>query len=82
MPDFASTAFMIQGATLKAGLADCGDVTDGVDSSEARTAYVISSRMQSAAGLLLLRAFSPALFRQGEPPGPHVLLKFFSWPKM
>ena len=76
VPDFASTAFMIQGATLKAGLADCGDVTDDVGSSEAMTEYVILSRLQSAAGLLLLRAFSPALFRQGEPPGPHVLLKF------
>ena len=30
VPDFASTAFMIQGATLKAGLADCGDITDAV----------------------------------------------------
>ena len=76
VPDFASTAFMIQGATLKAGLADCGDVTDRVGSSEAMTSYVILSRLQSAAGLLLLRAFSPMLFRQGEPSGPHVLLKF------
>ena len=39
-------------------------------------AYVILSRLQSAEGLLLMRAFSPMLFQQGEAPGPHVLLKF------
>ena len=75
-PDFTSTAFMIQGATLQAGLADCGDVTDVVGSSDAMTGYVILSRLTAATGLLLLRAFSPVLFRQGEPPGPCVLLKW------
>ena len=76
VPDFASTAFMIQGATLQAGLADCGDVMDVVGSSDAMTGYVILSRLTAAIGLLLLRAFSPVLFRQGEPPGPCVLLKW------
>eukprot|EP00959_Pyramimonas_sp_CCMP1952_P064662 1349629-Pyramimonas_sp.AAC.1 len=28
IPDFANTALMIQGATLTAGLADCGEVLD------------------------------------------------------
>ena len=28
LPDYASTAFMIQGATLRAAIADCGDVSD------------------------------------------------------
>ena len=40
------------------------------------TGYVILSRLTAATGLLLLRAFSPVLFRQGEPPGPCVLLKW------
>ncbi|CAK0869630.1 unnamed protein product [Prorocentrum cordatum] len=75
IPDFASTAFMMQGATLTAGLADCGDVLDLVGSSEAMTAYVILSRLTSAEGLLLLRAFAPELFRQGAAAGPHCLLK-------
>ena len=75
VPDFASTAFMMQGATLKAGLADCGDVEENVGGQEAMQAYVILSRLQRAEGLLLMRAFSPMLFQQGEAPGPHVLLK-------
>ena len=75
LPDFASTAFMIQGATLKAGLADCGDVLETVGTSEAMTAYVILSRLTSAEGLLLLRAFSPELFNMGVPPGPACLLE-------
>ena len=53
VPDYASTAFMIQGATLSAGLADCGDILDLVGSSEAMTAYVILSRLTCADGLLL-----------------------------
>ena len=74
LPDYASTAFMIQGATLPAGLADCGDVLDTIGSSEAMTAYVILSRLTSASGLLLLRAFSPELFGLGAAPAPSCLL--------
>ena len=40
------------------------------------TAYVILSRVKSAAGLALLRAFTPELFAQGPAPGPHCLMKF------
>ena len=72
--DYASTAFMIQGTTLKAGLADCGGISDAVGSSEAMTAYVILSRLMSADGLLILRAFSPELFAMGNAPGPFCLL--------
>ena len=75
LPDYASTAFMIQGATLVAGLADCGDVMDRVGNSEAMTAYVILSRLTSATGLLLLRAFSPYLFSMGSANGPSCLLE-------
>ena len=39
------------------------------------TSYVILSRLKSASGLLLLRAFSPFLFRQGASPGPGCLRK-------
>ena len=39
------------------------------------TLYVVLSRVQEADGLLLLRAFCPALFRLGEPPGPACFLK-------
>ena len=76
VPDYASTAFMIQGATLQAAIADCGDVVDAGGLSELMTTYVIMSRVKSANGLLLLRAFCATLFQQGALPGPYTLLKF------
>ena len=38
------------------------------------TAYVILSRVKSAGGLLLLRAFAHHLFKWGPPVGPPCLL--------
>ena len=75
LPDYASTAFMIQGSTLPAAIADCGDVAECGGLSELMTTYVILSRVQSANGLLLLRAFCPNIFQMGAPPGPYCLLK-------
>ena len=75
LPDYASTAFMIQGATLQAAIADCGDITDVGGLSERMTVYVILSRVKSAMGLLLIRAFCPELFQMGVLPGPYCLLK-------
>ena len=85
VPDYASTAFMMQGSSLDSALAECGDITDLHSITEIVTAYVILSRLTTAGvtneegntdikGLLLLRAFSPSLFTQGPPPGPHCLL--------
>ena len=75
VPDYASTGFMIQGATLSAAIAECGDIFSMPGLTEMRTAYAILSRVKKADGLLLLRAFSPFLFRMGTPPGPACLLK-------
>ena len=75
LPDYASTAFMIQGATLGASIADCGDILDIGGLSELMTTYVILSRVKSADGLLLLRAFCHNLFQMGALPGPSCLLK-------
>ena len=79
VPDYASTAFMIQGATIPAGIADCGDVTDCGGFSELMTTYVILSRVKSADGLLLLRAFCPNMFAMGALPGPTCLLKLLRY---
>ena len=68
-------AFMIQGTTLPAGIVDCGDIVDAGGFSDLMTVYVMLSRMKSADGLLLLRAFCPNIFQMGPPPGPHCLLK-------
>ena len=69
IPDFAWTAFMAQGMNLQAGLADCGDILDAPGLTEQMNTYVILSRFEHASGLLLLRAFAPELFTNGEPPG-------------
>ena len=74
--DFASTAFMMQGETLEAMLADCGGVWEVVGLAEMLTCYVILSRIKTADALLLLRAFSKRLFQQGEPAGPKCLMQF------
>ncbi len=66
---------MIQGATLHALSAECGDVFDLPGLTEMVTTYVILSRLRKADGLFLMRAFSPYLFRLGSPPGPRCLLK-------
>jgi hypothetical protein len=66
---------MMQGCSLEAAIADCGDELGIGGLSEMMTAYVILSRVKRAHGLLLLRAFSPELFRMGMAPGPYCLLK-------
>ena len=76
VPDYASTGFMMQGETLTAAIAECGDVfTPCGRLQDIVTTYVILSRIKKADQLLLLQAFSPNLFRFGEPPGPLCLLK-------
>ena len=75
LPDYASTSHLIQGETLEAELAECGDVFDTPPLKDMLSAYVVLSRVKRAVGLLLLRAFSLYLFRHGPPPGPHCLMK-------
>ena len=75
VPDIASSGFMIQGTTLHAEMAECGDIFAIPGFIEMVTTYVILSRVRKADGLLLMRAFSPYLFRLGSPPGPHCLTK-------
>ena len=75
VPDYASTGFMTQGETLLAEIAECGDIFSVPGMTEILTTYVIFSRVKKADALLLLRAFSPNLFRFGSPPGPACLIK-------
>ncbi len=76
VPDYAGTAFMNQGATLQNAIAELGNISDNTNYEGLSNAYVILSRLTRADGLLLLRAFSPALFRSGLMPGPTALLRF------
>ena len=74
LPDYACTAHMVQGMALTSALADCGDALDNPALKDMLAAYVALSRVRQADGLLLPRAFSRFLFRQGPPPGPHCLM--------
>ena len=75
VPDYASTGFTCRGETLEAAIAECGDITTTARLTEVLTTYVILSRVKRADRLLLLRAFSPNMFKFGTPPGPKCLLK-------
>ena len=56
VPDFGHTGFLIQGETLEADIAECGDFLANPALTEMLTSYVILSRVKQADGLLLLRA--------------------------
>ena len=73
LPDFASTAFMMQGYTLDGAVADCGSVLASGGLTEMMTTYVILSRVKKADGFLLTQAFAREIFRLGVAPGPHCL---------
>ena len=74
MPDFASTAHMIQGATLDAVFCDMQDSTTSVRDAQI-LAYVGASRVRLLSRIYILRPFSPTLFTQGAPKGPATLLQ-------
>ena len=75
IPDFGSTAHMIQGATLEAAFVDLQDptVTTGITSQIA--AYVCLSRVKKMKSVCVMQPFSPFLFRHGNPAGPDRLLR-------
>ena len=75
LPDCGCTSHLVQGETLEAELADCGDIDHMPPLKDMLSAYVVLSRVKKAIGLLLLRAFSLLLFKHGPPPGPHCLMK-------
>ena len=75
LPDFASTAHMIQGATLDAAFVDPQDVVSKVSLTLQIAVYVCLSRVKELSSLCVLQPFSPLLFKRGPPPGPHRLMR-------
>ena len=57
VPDYASTCFMMQGETVFAEIAECGDIYSVPGMTEILTTYLILSRVRRADSLLLLRGF-------------------------
>ena len=75
VPDFAGTAHAYCGDTLE----ECkGDLLEWfkVPTLDAMLrAYIIKSRVQQTEKCLIVRPYSPYLFRLGEQPGPNLLLQ-------
>ena len=77
VPDFATTAHMIQGQSVIAAFMDLvtGDEAEKPTDDSQVSAYVMLSRTKDPNKLWLLRPFPRELFTRGPPTGPHVLLK-------
>ena len=73
-PDFARTAYSMQGFTLLAGKIDL-KLSKFMD---AVTAYVAMSRFKRADDVLILQPFDLEVFQQGVPDQPALLLKYIS----
>jgi hypothetical protein len=78
LPDFASTAHMIQGATLDAVFSDAQDVGATVTMGAQIAAYVGFTRIKELSKICVLQPFSPLLFARGPPRGPERLIRKLS----
>ena len=74
LPDFASTAHMIQGATLDAAYADLLEASTKPTTASQIAAYVCLSRVKELERIVVMQPFSPHLFTRGPPLGPHRLI--------
>ena len=75
VPDFGSTAHMIQGATLNAAFVDPQDAGSKVSQTMQTAAYVCLSRVKELQKICVVQAFSPLLFTRGPPTGPNRLMR-------
>lgn len=75
VPDFNRTAHSVQGASFLSAIVDCLTVDHCPKFSDMLAAYIGLSRIKFKELLLIAQAFSPALFCQGQPPGPESLMK-------
>ena len=66
VPDFGSTAHMIQSATLDAAFADFQDASSRDSRAAQRAAYVCLSRVKTMDSIQILQPFSALLFARGS----------------
>ena len=74
--DFSGTAHSFAGDNLAAAFVDLLDWTSKPDKAAQISAYICILRAQCIKDVLVTQAYSPALFEQGDLPGPELLLKF------
>ena len=65
----------LQGRTENAAIVDCLEVDRVPMRDDAMAGYVGTSRVRELVNLLIMQAFSPALFCQGPSPGPVTLMR-------
>jgi hypothetical protein len=75
--DFSGAVHSFTGATLPAAIVDCLGWQKRPTREDMLKAYIAVSRVRHLDTLLLAQAYSPWLFRQGELPGPHLLMDFW-----
>ena len=75
VPDFGQTAHSMQGASLVSVIVDCLPLDHCPKPTDMLAAYIGLSRVRTKEALLIAEPFSPALFAQGQPPGPEILMK-------
>ena len=75
VPDFGQTAHSMQGESLLSVIVDCLEVDHCSKATDMLAAYLGLSRVKTKEALLIAQPFSPALFCNGEPPGPEILLR-------
>ena len=74
IPAFGGTAHAFCGDTLDAAVGDLFPWFKKPTREDMLRAYIIESRPRSMDNLLVVQPYSPELFRQGELPGPHILM--------
>ena len=77
VPDFSGTAHSYTGYTLEAALTDVLSWTTTPTREHMLRGYCTLSRTCTAETLLVMQPFAPMLFRQGELPGPHLMMEFW-----
>ena len=78
LPDFGSTAHMIQGATLEAAFADLQHFFSRASMTAQIAAYVCLSRVKRLLSICVMQPFSTFLFALGNPVGPERLVRKLS----
>ena len=78
LPDFGSTAHMIQGATLEAAFADLQHFSSRASMTAQIAAYVCLSRVKRLLSICVMQPFSTFLFALGNPVGPERLVRKLS----
>ena len=75
VPDFGGTAHAYCGSTLDAGIGDLLSWWKKPSREDMLKGYIIKGRVRDASDLLVVQPYSPALFAQGDLPGPELLLQ-------